>query len=239
MIIRFTLSWTEKGKKTLCHYFQLPHNSIAKSYHHNHHLLTTSDLHGSGNIRPRTGKKLHFLQVYQGLRTSFQDVFKTGINISRPFKNQTDMNTMASPQISHDQAVLFLDDLKRQLNFHSTQKTVSLLRTVLSKFKGSFTGQQIRDIVTKTPSILHVLLVNHGRPEDQPGEIGHLDELVDTLYEEDQTAGRGLFKTEIEALGLVTVVLRKIEKLFKQAGIYAFNYTLTHELQQAAQEESV
>src|SRR6188768_985402 len=148
------------------------------------------------------------------------------------------MNTMASPQITHDQAVLFLDDLKRQLNFPSTQKTVSLLRTILSKLKGSYTVQQIRDIVARTPSILHLLLVSHERPEDEPKEIGHLDELVDTLYEEDQTTGNGLFKTEIEALGLVTVVLRKIEKLFKQAGINAFNYALTHELQQAAQEEA-
>lgn len=149
------------------------------------------------------------------------------------------MSAMASPQITHDQAVLFLDDLKKQLNFTSTQKTVSLLRTVLRKLTGSYTVQQIREIVAKTPSILHLLIVHHGRPEDTPKEIGHLDELVDTLYEEDQTTGKGLFKTEIEALGIVTVVLRKIEQLFKQAGLYAFNYTLTHELQQAVQEEAV
>jgi hypothetical protein len=59
------------------------------------------------------------------------------------------------------------------------------------------------------------------------------------LYREDQKTGKGLFKSEVDALGSVTLVLRKIEILFKNVGLLAFNYTLAHELQQAVQEEGL
>jgi hypothetical protein len=69
-------------------------------------------------------------------------------------------------------------------------------------------------------------------------EIGHLDELVDRMFREDQHYGVGLFKSELDVLRIVTVVLSKTQTLFKIAGIRAFSYNLTHELQQAIQEKS-
>jgi hypothetical protein len=74
----------------------------------------------------------------------------------------------------------------------------------------------------------------HYRPvEDEDVTIQHLDELVDSLYEEDTHIEQRLFSSELEALSVVIVVLRGIDTLFKKAGIKIFNYTLSRELQQA------
>jgi len=142
-------------------------------------------------------------------------------------------------EISDEHAIQFFRELKAKLNFSSTRKTVALVRIVLAKLRASYTIQQMKEILSKTPSVFHLLLISQCRYEEDKKEIGHLDEIVESLYQDDKTTGKGLFKSELDALGSVTLVLRKIEKLFKSVGLLAFNYTLTHELQQAAQEEGL
>lgn len=138
-------------------------------------------------------------------------------------------------EISDNQAVLFFQQLKNDLDCSSYLKIAAIVRVIFSKLKGSYTGQQITEIIAKSPPLFHLVFKN---TEYEKKEIGHLDELVDTLYLEDAQGGHGLFKSEIETLRTVTVVLRSIERLFKPVGIQAFNYTLGHELQQAVQGET-
>ena len=80
------------------------------------------------------------------------------------------------------------------------------------------------------------LFVGHWSRADRMRQPIHLDELVQELVQEDQQAGLGLFKSEIETLQVVISVLNRIEIFFKQWGINPYPYTLALELQQASQE---
>lgn len=83
---------------------------------------------------------------------------------------------------------------------------------------------------------MHMMLAN---VDNQEKKIRHLDELADLLYREDKQTGKGLFKSEIDALGIAIVILKRIQELFTRAGIHAFPYVLSTELKQAVIEEAV
>ena len=148
------------------------------------------------------------------------------------------MTTDTKHEIPDAKAILFFHELKKQLPYSSTRKIVSLVRTILSKIRTSSSSQPIAGIKPETSSVLHLLSVSHQCGTDSRLEICHLDELVDALYLEDKNrvSEKQLFKSEIDALSIITKVLRKIEDLFNSEGTTAFNYTLNHEIQQASQE---
>lgn len=145
------------------------------------------------------------------------------------------MNTSVTCEISDKDVVQFFQGLKNELRFESTRKIISLVQTILSKLRGSYTAQQIAEIIIKTPPMFHLVFLGQSHAEDEKKVI-HLDELVDNLIQ-DEGANNELFKSEIETLGIVIVVLQRVQRLFRYADINALNYTLSHELQQAVQEE--
>lgn len=152
------------------------------------------------------------------------------------------MNTPIKHEIPDSQAVKLFHELKGHLPYSSTRKIVSVVRTILSKIRARSASQPLANITPETSSIFHLLSVCYQCNEsERKSEITHLDELVDDLYLEDQSrvARKQLFKSELDALGIVATVLRKIEELFNSAGITAFSYPLTYEIQQASQEDSI
>lgn len=88
------------------------------------------------------------------------------------------------------------------------------------------------------PSLFQLVFISNWRYEEQKQDIVHLDELVESIYEEDQKNYQPLFKSEIEVLSGVIVVLNSLNKFFGLFGITAFPYPLIQELQQAVQEDA-
>jgi|SRR5688572_17236465 len=148
------------------------------------------------------------------------------------------MNPVAST-LSDEHIALFFKKLTSELNCSSTRKTIAQVRKILSKIKGSYSTLEMNEIISKTPPLLHLVFVGNCRYEEDKKPIKHLDELVDTLYTEDlQQPGKKLFSTEIEALGTVLIVLKRLQSLFKHAGMKIFPYVLSTEIQQAVIEEA-
>jgi len=143
------------------------------------------------------------------------------------------MNSAIASEISDIQAMQFFQGLKKELQCSSTQKIISLVRVVLSKLSRSFTSQQLSEIIAKTPPLFHLLFVGYWQSKDEGKELRHLDEIVVELMEEDEQAGKEFFKSEVETLVIVIIVMSKLDKLLKMVGIKPFNYTLSTELQQA------
>lgn len=144
---------------------------------------------------------------------------------------------IAKNRISEEQVSQFIQEVKSELSGLSVARIMGIMRIMFSKLRASYTSQQALEIIDKTPVSFQLMFTSQWHYEVQE-EIGHLDELVDRMFREDQHYGVGLFKSELEVLTIVTVVLSKIQSLFKLAGIQAFSYNLTHELQQAIQEKN-
>lgn len=150
---------------------------------------------------------------------------------------QTTILMITKNRISEEQVAQFLQEVKTELSGMSVARLMGIMRIMFSKLRASYTSQQAEEIIAKTPASFQLMFTSHWHYEDQE-EIGHLDELVDRMFHEDQHFGVGMFKSELDVLRIVTVVLSKIQALFKLAGVRAFSYNLTHELQQAVQGKS-
>ncbi|HEY8938222.1 MAG TPA: hypothetical protein VIM65_23530 [Cyclobacteriaceae bacterium] len=148
------------------------------------------------------------------------------------------MDTAIKQEVPDSEAIKLFYELKGYLPYSSTRKIVSLVRTILSRIRSRSSSQSLAGITPETSSIFHLLSVCYQCNGEEKKETIHLDELVDDLYMEDQNriASKQLFKSEVDALSIITTVLRKIGELFNASGITAFNYTLTHEIQQASEE---
>lgn len=140
--------------------------------------------------------------------------------------------TVSHTHLSDEHMVLLFRKLKNELNCSSTSKIITLVRQTLSKVKNFSTPE----IANKIPPIMLMMMAN---VDNQEKKIRHLDELADSLYKEDKQTGKGLFKSEIDALGVAIIILRRIQDLFTRAGIHAFPYVLSTELKQAVIEEAV
>jgi len=149
------------------------------------------------------------------------------------------MNSIKATKLSNKHVVSFFRKLKNELNCSSTRKTIDHVHKILTKVKGSYTTNEITEIINKTPPLLNFVLLSNCCSAGDKKPVTHLDELVDTLYTEDQQLpGKRLFRSEIEALGTVLIVLKRLQSLGLNAGVEVFPYVLSLELQQAVIEEA-
>lgn len=146
--------------------------------------------------------------------------------------------TTTSSLTSQDLDVRFFREVKNELGSMPTQKIVYLVRTVLSHIRRSLASHQIAELINKMPALFQLVFVSNWKYDEKQISINHLDELVESIYEEDQRNKKYVFKSEIEALGAVIVVLNCLNKFFGLFCITTFPYPLMHELQQAVQEDA-
>jgi hypothetical protein len=146
------------------------------------------------------------------------------------------MNSLPSQKLSNEHGILFFRNLKKKLKGTPPRKMISIVRIVLNKLRGSFFLQQLNDTLNNAPSFVQWLIGYSQQHEEI--HIKHLDELVELLIAEDKQSGTRLFKSEIETLSIVILILRQIQILFEKVGISILPYTMERELQAAMISET-
>ena len=139
--------------------------------------------------------------------------------------------------LQEEKRIQFFREIKNDLGSSSMIKIVKLVRVVLSQIRKSLSHEQATIFITSLPSVFQLLFIANWRyneSNEQAGSIHHLDELIDTLYEQDRKSGTCLFHSEIETLNTVILVLTKLDKFFGAMGLKIFQHSLTQELKQAA-----
>lgn len=154
-------------------------------------------------------------------------------------KPELTMTTSLNYTVQEEQSIRFFREIKRSLGFTSTQKIVKLVRAVLSQVRRSLSHEQASMVVKNLPSLFQLLFVANWKYAEADTSLKHLDELVESIYLEDQRSDNSLFTTEIETLHTVIVVLNKLDKFFGILGLNVLRYSLTQELRQAATEDAV
>lgn len=149
------------------------------------------------------------------------------------------MTTTINHSFQEEQSYKFFKEIKHELGFTSTQKTVKLVRAVLSHVRGSLSNEQASLVIKMLPDLFQLLFITNWKYEKTSSSIKHLDELVDNIYLDDKQSTDSLFASEIDTLNTVIIVLGKLDKFFGILGLNLFRYPLTQELKQAAVEESV
>lgn len=138
-----------------------------------------------------------------------------------------------------EQSVRFFKEIKSHLGLRSTRKIVKLVRAVLSQVRKTLSHEQSAMVIKTLPSLFQLLFVANWKYDDKQETIMHLDELVDHVYQEDRKQKNSLFKSEIDTLNSVILVITKLDKFFGILGLNVFRYSLTQELKQAVVEDPV
>lgn len=147
------------------------------------------------------------------------------------------MATLTRLVTPEEQAVRFFREVKNELGIDSTRKIVTVVRCVLTQLRKSLTHDEATQLIRKMPDIFQLLLVSGWKYDEKEASIKHLDELADHVYKQTLTQEKKLFSTEIEALGTVLLVIKKLDKFFGLLGFNVLRYTITEEVKQAAAME--
>lgn len=123
----------------------------------------------------------------------------------------------SSPEV---RSVIFFRNVKRALGISSTKRLVAIVGRVLGHLCRSMTTQQVASFVNRLPVILQSLLMREQTGTNNRQTYSHLDELVESMYEEDRKSDRPMFSTEVQALNAVVIVLRKLDKYLN---IFSYN----------------
>ena len=149
------------------------------------------------------------------------------------------MSTAIS-SFQEEQSVQFFNEINRHLGMRSQHKLVMLVRAVLCNVRRSLSEDQAALVGKRLPRLFRKLFRGDKQSHEAQLSIKHLDELVDTIYNEDRRSRHhALFTSEIDTLNAVILVLNKLDRFFGILQLNVFRYPLTQELRQAAIEEAV
>lgn len=137
-----------------------------------------------------------------------------------------------------DLALRFFGEIKNELGFTSTRKIVYLVRAVISQLRKNLTHEEASNFIKRMPSLFQLLFISNWKYNEEQSVKNHLDEIVESVYQQGQKTQQPLFASEIETLNAVIVVLRKLDKFFRLLGLDILNYSLKQELKQVAMEDA-
>jgi hypothetical protein len=142
-----------------------------------------------------------------------------------------------SYRLDDDINTKFFSAIEKELGFKSPHKIIKLVRLVVGHlfYKNS---DQPKPDEAPDPVALHFTCYTNELPATGTAAIQHLDELVDTIYLEDQQKDDRFFTHEVHALSAVITVLKYMNKFFAFFRRYHFPYLLVNEYKQAVQEEA-
>lgn len=136
------------------------------------------------------------------------------------------------------ESLAFFEELRKELNTLSTSQIVYVVEKVLSCVRRSLSLQQTKTFVSKLPSLFQLLFISNWKTEEEKKSFAHLDELVICLFEEDQTSGKSVFKSEVEALQATIIVFHKLNKALNLFENNYLPYSLVEEIRQVPLENA-
>lgn len=139
-----------------------------------------------------------------------------------------------------ENAILFFRHVKKELGISSSRHLVKLVGKVIAHIRKDLSVYQILKLVNHLPGIFQLMLMNHSKNQgvQEQSEYQHLDEFVESLYEEDRKSSHSVFSTEVEALNAVVVVLRKMDKYLNLFSYNILKYPVVKELKQIPLEDA-
>ncbi len=152
------------------------------------------------------------------------------------------MNGYPEYRLTDNHVIQFLRELKERLHYNSIRKVIATLRLIFPLLRQTFDPALNALIIEKTPRLLHLIFFNSctgNHPAPGPAEFPHLDDVVGKLFEQDQVTGKRVFRSEIDGLRVVFIVLMSLEGLYNTAGIRLLHQNFVGEIDNAVQEKEM
>jgi len=154
--------------------------------------------------------------------------------------NQLAMTPAIQSTYSADElAVMFFRQVKKDLAIASTRQLVSLVGLVLSHLIRGMSIQKTSMLMNRLPHLFQMLLLKDWRHHrDDQAQYAHLDELVDRIFEEDQKLTNSLLASEVAAMNVVIVILRRLDQYVSLFSYKVLKDSWVEELRQIPLEDA-
>jgi len=140
---------------------------------------------------------------------------------------------MKSLKLQPDE-INFLRQIKKELSFKSFREVLKRVTLVLRTFYQTLDAKQATYIVNQLPDFFKLAFVTPNLPSEKPIIIHHLDEFVNLLMATDKT--KSIFKSEVEALSLSILVLKRVMSSLQPENNMGISPTLIQEINDVPSE---
>jgi uncharacterized protein (DUF2267 family) len=129
-----------------------------------------------------------------------------------------------------------LNKIKKELSLKSTGDVVPLLASVLHSLRQTLTLEHSTLFLNRLPEFLKIIFVSNWKQDERHVRIDHLDEFINLVMDRDRQTGKFLFKSEVQTLFIVILVLRMLYNLIDIKNFDGLSHMFRRELREAAME---
>lgn len=135
--------------------------------------------------------------------------------------------------------MIFINQIKKELSLPTTQDAVKLVAAVLQALRQTLTLQNAESMLNLLPDFLKLAFATNWERDEKTVPLQHLDEFVSLVMERDEQKGKGLFHDEVDALTVIVLTLKKLNKLVDLENFEGLNPILRQELRRVIPEAAI
>ena len=128
-----------------------------------------------------------------------------------------------------------LNQIKKELSLGSATDVVPLMASVLQALRQTLTLEHATLLLNKLPDFMKVVFASNWKKDEPRICINHLDEFVTLVMERDKKE-KHLFKSEVQTLSVIILVLKKMYNLVDLRHFNGINPMFRQELDDASTE---
>jgi uncharacterized protein (DUF2267 family) len=113
-----------------------------------------------------------------------------------------------------NEEVTFFRQITKELSLEDPREVVQLVASVLQALRQTLPLDRANAFLNELPDFLKLAFASNWRLNEHPVKIDHLDEFVSLLMVRDRKNRKFLFKSEVFALSVVILTLKKLYKLY-------------------------
>lgn len=144
--------------------------------------------------------------------------------------------TNSDPHYLDQEEMYFLHQIRKELSLDSSQDAVKLVAAVLQSLRQTLSLEENKYLLNRLPDFLKLAFAANWEQHEPRIQVEHLDEFVSLVMDRDEKARKGLFRTEVQALSVVILTLKKLNKIVDLENFDGLSPLLKQELREVSSD---
>jgi uncharacterized protein (DUF2267 family) len=139
---------------------------------------------------------------------------------------------MQAPTQQHDDETIFFRQISKELSIEEPKEVVMLVASVLQALRQTLPLERASVFLNELPDFLKVTFAANWKRDEDIIKIEHLDEFVNLVMARDRKSKKNLFRSEVHALSVIILTLKKLYKLVDLDKFEGLSQALKQELRE-------
>ena len=144
--------------------------------------------------------------------------------------------TYSDPHHLDQEEMYFLHQIRKELSLDNSQDAVKLVAAVLQSLRQTLSLEENNYLLNRLPDFLKLAFAANWEQHEPRVRVEHLDEFVSLVMDRDEKTRKGLFRTEVQALSVVILTLKKLNKFVDLENFDGLSPLLKQELREVSSD---